>query len=265
MARRQAFGVRALLRGLALAWVTQAGAFSAAFAQPPASFSYEIVRTYPHDPAAFTQGLAFDEGVLYEGTGLHGQSSLRVVELGTGDVVAMNSLHPRLFGEGVTVLGDKIIQLTWKSRLGLVYDKNSLDLQRTFRYPTEGWGLTHDGERLILSDGTATLYFLNPGNYTEVGRIEVRDENGPVTQLNELEYVKGEILANVWKSTRIARISPKTGRVTGWIELAGLSGLVKANEQAVLNGIAYDAQGDRLFVTGKFWPTLFEIRLAPSH
>ena len=228
-------------------------------------YSYELVRTYPHDRTAFTQGLAIETGRLYEGTGRHGQSSLRVVELETGKVATMVRLHPRFFGEGVTVFADKLIQLTWKSRLGLVYDKTTLELTKTFRYPTEGWGLTHDGQHLILSDGSDTLYFLDPDSFVEVGRIQVRDQGEPVRMLNELEYVKGEIYANVWKSSRIARISPSTGEVTGWIELAGLWDAVKSRGPVdVPNGIAHDAQSDRLFVTGKLWPFIFEIRLRPT-
>lgn len=159
----------------------------------PRTDRYQLIRSYPHDPAAFTQGLAYENGKLYESTGLYGASSLRVVDLNTGAVDKISRLHPRLFGEGLTVFGDRIIQLTWKSRLGLVFDKSTLKLQRTFKYPMEGWGLTHDGRHLIMSDGSATLTFLDPENFQEIRRILVRDRGQPITQLNELEYIRGEI------------------------------------------------------------------------
>ena len=226
---------------------------------------YQLVRSFPHDPTAFTQGLAYENGKLYESTGLYGASSLRVVDLKTGAVDKINRLHPRLFGEGLTVFGDRIIQLTWKSRLGLVFDKSTLKLQHTFKYPTEGWGLTHDGRHLIMSDGSAALTYLDPENFQEIRRIQVRDQGRPVTLLNELEYIRGEIWANVWKSSRIARISPQTGNITAWIELSGLDKdeSVRKNDVAqryVLNGIAYDKEQDRLFVTGKRWANIYEIR-----
>lgn len=223
---------------------------------------YQVVNSYPHDRNAFTQGLAFENGFFYESTGLYGQSTLRKVELATGKVLQVQELAPQFFGEGVTIYQTKIIQLTWQSNLGFVYDKNSFARLQTFPYPTEGWGITHDGRRLIMSDGTAKLRFLDPETFTEIGQLEVRDNNGPVTRLNELEYVKGEIYANVWPTDSLIRISPETGRVVGRIELAGL--LTEAEQRPpvdVLNGIAYDAQNDRLFVTGKFWPKVFEIRL----
>jgi glutamine cyclotransferase len=221
---------------------------------------YRIVNTYPHDPGAFTQGLFFENGFLYEGTGLHERSTLRRVDLETGDVVQLYELPEKYFGEGITVYEDRIIQLTWQSREGFVYDKESFELLRKFDYPTEGWGITHDGKQLIMSDGTANLYFLDPETFVETGRIQVSDSNGPVTRLNELEYVKGEIYANIWQTDRIARISPDTGEVLDWIDLEGLL-KPEDKEKAVdvLNGIAYDAVGDRLFVTGKLWPKLFEI------
>jgi glutamine cyclotransferase len=227
-------------------------------------FTYKVVNSYPHDRTAFTEGLVMDRGVLYEGTGLNGQSSLRQVDLGSGQVLQNLALAPEYFGEGVTVWDDQIIQLTWKSHVGFVYDKTSFKLLRTFDYPTEGWGLTHDDARLIMSDGTATLHFLDPDTLTETGRITVTDKGQPVVNLNELEYVRGEILANVWQTERIARIAPETGQVIGWIDLTGL--LSPADRQQpvdVLNGIAYDAEHDRLFVTGKLWPKLFEITPAP--
>ena len=180
----------------------------------------------------------------------------------------ISQLPAQFFGEGITIWRDRIIQLTWRSGIGLVYDKNSFELLEQFTYSTEGWGITHDGNHLVMSDGTSTLYFLHPDSFEEIGRIEVFDDYGPVTRLNELEYVRGEIYANVWQTNRIARISPKTGKVIGWIEMDGLLNQEELREPVdVLNGIAYDAEKDRLFVTGKLWPKVFEIklvRLGPS-
>jgi len=228
-------------------------------------YTYRVVNSYPHDRYAFTQGLVFEDGFLYEGTGRYGNSSLRKVDLETGQVLALRELGADYFGEGITVFGDVIDQLTWKSNTGFVYDRDSFDLLRTFAYPGRGWGLTHDGECLIMSDGTSTVRFLDPDTYEETGRIEVTDEDVPVTNLNELEYVNGEIFANVWFTDFIARIDPDTGRVVGWIDLTGLLGDEYRTPGAdVLNGIAYDAGGDRLFVTGKLWPRLFEIELVPE-
>ena len=228
----------------------------------PTQYGYEIVNRYPHDPSAFTQGLVYEDGMFYEGTGLYGQSTLRKVDPSSGEVLFGVRLPDDLFGEGVTVLGDKVYQLTWKAQIGMVADRESFELIETFTYPTEGWGLTHDGERLIMSDGTDSLTFLDPDSLEQVGSIQVFDDTGPVLRLNELEYVDGEVYANVWQTDRIARIDPGTGQVTAWIDL---SGLLSAEEAAspigVLNGIAYDEKEDRLFVTGKFWPTVFEIRL----
>jgi glutamine cyclotransferase len=227
-------------------------------------YTYRVVNVYPHDPKGFTQGLAFDEGVLYEGTGLLARSSLRRVELETGQVLQLQALPAHLFGEGVTVFGDRIIQLTWKSHVGLVYDKETFERQRDFAYPTEGWGLTHDGMRLIISDGSSTLHFLDPETLEEIGQIDVHYDGVPVTRLNELEYVQGEVFANVWKTDLVARIDPETGQVVGWIELVGLlSPEDHDGPIGVLNGIAYDPEDDRLFVTGKLWSKLFEIKLVP--
>jgi glutamine cyclotransferase len=223
---------------------------------------FRIVHSYPHDPDAFTQGLVFHDGFLYEGTGIEGKSSLRKVDLTTGKVLQRVDLPHGYFGEGIVIWKDKLIQLTWQSRIGFVYDLATFKQLRTFTYSREGWGITQDGKRLIMSDGSASLFFWDPETLQETGRLPVVDENGrPVTYLNELEYIRGEIYANVWQTDRIARISPSTGRVTGWINL---SGLLAENEKAranVLNGIAYDAKLNRLFVTGKDWPKLFEIRL----
>ena len=232
-------------------------------------YGYKIVNTYPHDRKAFTEGLVFDDGFLYEGTGICGESTLRKVELETGKVLKLYHLPVQFFGEGVTIWNDTLLQLTWKSRIGFVYDKESFLLLREFAYPTEGWGITHDGKHLIMSDGTSALYFLNPDTFEEIGQIEVRDKGVPIINLNELEYIQGEIYANVWRTNHIARISPETGQVVGWIDLKGLlseedlKGLLSEENRSedVLNGIAYDAKQDRIFVTGKCWPKLFEIKL----
>ncbi len=228
------------------------------------NLTFRVIATYPHDRAAFTEGLVIDEGVLYESTGLNGQSSLRRVDLATGIALQSVALDSQYFGEGLTVWKNQLIQLTWKSHVAFVYDKSSFKLLKTFNYPTEGWGLTHDDTSLIMSDGTPVIHFLDPSTFQETRRITVTDKGQPVVKLNELEYVRGEILANVWQTDRIARIAPGTGQVIGWIDLTGL--LSQADRQQpvdVLNGIAYDAETDRLFVTGKLWPKIFEIALAP--
>lgn len=233
----------------------------------PPIYNYTIVNSYPHDPMAFTQGLAWaGDGMLYEGTGLNGRASLRRVALETGEVQLILNLPAEYFGEGIALYNDKIIQLTWQSRIGFIYDAATFQQLQTFTYPTEGWGITYDGERLIMSDGTATLYFWDPETLTEIGQVQVREGDRAVRQLNELEYVAGEVWANVWHTDRIARIDPATGQVTGWIDL---SGLLSENDRSqpvdVLNGIAYDVDNDRLFVTGKLWPKLFEIEIVPPN
>jgi glutamine cyclotransferase len=228
------------------------------------TYSYRIVNIYPHDKDAFTQGLVFENGILYESTGRFGYSSLRKVELNTGAVIEIHDLPPEYFGEGITIFNDKIFQLTWQSYTGFIYDKENFLLLENFYYSTEGWGITNDGKHFIFSDGTATLHFLDPETYQEMKQIEVKAENGPVLNLNELEYIDGEIFANVLPTDRIARIDPETGNVLGWINLNGLLGAGQYNTQAnILNGIAYDQEKKRLFVTGKFWPKLFEIKLIP--
>jgi glutaminyl-peptide cyclotransferase len=225
-------------------------------------YTYRIVRTYPHDRNAFTQGLVFEKGYLYEGTGLQGSSSIRQVDLKTGRILKIYYLNSLFFGEGLTIFGNKIIQLTYTSHVGFVYDKSSFKLIKEFTYPTEGWGLTHNGKWLIMSDGTSTLHFLEPTTFKEIKTITVHDHRGAITALNELEYVQGEVFANIWQEDRIARINPATGQVTGWIELQGLLKYSDhTGETDVLNGIAYDAVRHRLFVTGKLWPKLFEIEL----
>jgi glutamine cyclotransferase len=227
-------------------------------------YTYKLVNTYPHDPDAFTQGLVFENGFLYEGTGLEGESTLRMVELETGTVLKVHSLSDQLFGEGITIYEDRIIQLTYTSRVGFVYDKATFELLREFSYPTQGWGITHDGTSLIMSDGTSKLHFLDPESLEEVSTIQVHAGGIPVEGLNELEYVRGEIFANVRPTQRIARITPSTGDVTGWIDLKWLrTSQDPDGEWGVLNGIAYDGENDRLFVTGKHWPRIFEIDLMP--
>ena len=225
-------------------------------------YTYKVVNTYPHDRNAFTEGLVFEDGVLYEGTGLRGYSNLRRVKLETGEILQICELPPQFFGEGVTVYGNKIIQLTWQSHIGFIYDKYSFKLLQEFNYPDEGWGIAHDGKHLIMSDGTATLHFLDPETFEEISQIEVSANNTPVTRINELEYIQGEIYANIWQTERIARIDPLTGQVIGWIDLKGILSPGDDSETVdVLNGIAYDLKNSRLFVTGKFWPKLFEIEL----
>jgi len=223
--------------------------------------SYRVVHVYPHDPEAFTQGLVYRDGVVYEGTGLNGRSTIRKVRLENGEVLQLQKVDAQYFGEGIAVVDDTIYELTWQSGIGFLYDRTTFKRKGTFTYRGEGWGLTYDGQRLIMSDGSAFLRFLDPATQKEVSRIEVKDGTVPVGNLNELEVVKGEVFANVWQTERIARISPKTGRVTGWIDLKGLLTPREAQEADVLNGIAYDAAGDRLFVTGKLWPKLFEIKI----
>jgi len=227
------------------------------------NYTYKIVNTYDHDEAAFTQGLVFNDGVLYEGTGLFGQSTLRRVELETGNVTQLYSLSNTFFGEGITIFEDRIIQLTWKSGKGFVYDKSSFELLQTFEYSTQGWGITHNGSSLIMSDGTANLYYLDPETFQTIGQIEVYDKE-PVMELNELEYINGSVYANIWQKDQIAIIDPETGQVTGWIDLTNINDSENQNIDDVLNGIAYDQDEDRLFVTGKLWSKLFEIRLVQT-
>ena len=223
---------------------------------------YRVVHVFPHDPQAFTQGLVYLDGTLYESTGLIGRSTIRRVRLENGEVLQIQKIDAQYFGEGLTVFGRTVFSLTWQSGIGFLHDRASFQKTGTFTYRGEGWGLTHDGKRLIMSDGTPYLRFLDPATQKEVSRIQVRDGGAPVVSLNELEFVRGEVFANVWQTDRIARISPKTGSVTGWIDLQGLlSARDRAQGVDVLNGIAYDAARDRLFVTGKLWPKLFEIRI----
>jgi glutaminyl-peptide cyclotransferase len=234
----------------------------------PPEYTFKIVRTFPHDPSAFTQGLTYRDGFLYEGTGLKGRSSLRKVRLETGEVVQEIDLAPEFFGEGIALLKNEVVQLTWESHTGFVYNLNDFHLLHHFTYPGEGWGLATNGKgnEIFMSDGTAQIRVLDSATLAEKRRFTVRDGKNPIDQLNELEFVEGDVFANIWQTDRIARISPQTGEVVGWIDLAGLlSPVYRLGPEAVLNGIAYDSAQKRLFVTGKLWPSIFEIRLVPKH
>jgi glutaminyl-peptide cyclotransferase len=227
--------------------------------------TYRVVKAYPHDPAAYTQGLIYREGFLYESTGLNGRSSLRKVRLETGEVVQQHRVDQAHFAEGLAEWKGQLIQLTWRSNVAFVYDVNSFSPRRTLSYPGEGWGLTHDGKQFVLSDGTDQLRFLDSDTFREIRRVSVSDRGVRVRDLNELEYIRGEVYANVWHTDRIARISPQTGAVIRWLELRGLmSAGYRLDSEAVLNGIAHDAANNRLFVTGKLWPRLFEIQIVPA-
>jgi glutamine cyclotransferase len=222
----------------------------------------DVVAEWPHDPAAFTQGLVWHDGRLFESTGQVGQSSIREVDLRTGRVLRKRDLPAPHFGEGIVLFGDRLVQLTWTSGIAFVYDWRTFEPRGQFRYEGEGWGLTTDGTSLVMSNGTATITFRDPATFEVQRRVTVTDNGTPVTQLNELEWVNGELWANVWMSDQIARIDPATGTVTGWIDLAGiLPAMDRRGNEDVLNGIAYDAENDRYFVTGKLWSKLFEIRL----
>ena len=228
-------------------------------------YTFKVIHVFPHDPQAFTQGLFYHNGFLYEGTGLNGRSSLRKVRLETGEVLQRTDLAPEFFGEGIALLKNEIVQLTWQSQTGFVYSANDFSLLRRFSYTGEGWGLTTNGTDFFMSDGTAEIRVLDGATLREKRRLKVHDGNTPITRLNELEYVEGEILANVWQTDRIARISPQSGKVVGWIDLTGLlSSVYKLEQGAVLNGIAYDPTKKRLFVTGKLWPSIYEIQIVPK-
>lgn len=249
--------LRTALRLLLIPCFLLCGCVYASAAEP-----YRVIHSYPHDQQAFTQGLIYLDGHLYESTGIEGKSSLREEDLETGRIVQFHEVPTKYFAEGLTDWGNTLIQLTWQSHIAFVYDRATFHFVRSFTYDGEGWGLTHDAKNLILSDGSSSLRFLDPATFRETRRINVTDHGKPVTQLNELEFIHGEIYANVWHSDRIARIAPATGNVIAWIDL---SGLLPANQhssaEAVLNGIAYDAAHNRLFVTGKLWPKIFEIEL----
>jgi glutamine cyclotransferase len=228
-------------------------------------YGYEVVNTFPHEPSAFTQGLVYHDGYLYEGTGLYGGSQLRKLVLETGEVVKRRGLSSSFFGEGVTIFRDRIYQLTWKRRVGFVYvEREEFEIESTFEYSYPGWGLTHDDTSLIMSDGTDNLYFLDPETFEEVRRVSVTADGLPVTRLNELELIQGHIFANILDSDRIAIIETGTGEVVGWLDLAGILQEDESTRfSGPLNGIAFDPDGARLFVTGKKWPDLFEILIAP--
>ncbi|HJZ95970.1 MAG TPA: glutaminyl-peptide cyclotransferase [Candidatus Solibacter sp.] len=234
---------------------------------PPAppverDYTYRVVNTYPHDKSAFTQGLLYLDGVLYEGTGREGQSSIRKVKLETGEVLQKRDLPAPYFGEGIAVFQNRLLELTWQAEKGFIYDLATFEPKGEFSYNGEGWGLTSDSLRLIMSDGSDRLRFLDPNSLQETGRLLVESEIGKLSKLNELEFIKGEIWANIWKEDRIVRINPATGKVTGWVDMRGiLPQAERPDADDVLNGIAYDAQRDRIFVTGKHWPKLFEIQL----
>ena len=231
----------------------------------PRDYTYTVVQSFPHDPDAFTQGLVYHDGFLYEGTGLQGRSSLRKVRLETGEVIKRVDLPYEHFGEGIAIVRNEILQLTWKSQVGFVYDLHSFRQIRQFSYSGEGWGLTSSGADVYMSDGTSDIRILDAATLREKRRIHVHDGSKSIDRLNELEFVDGQIFANIWETNRIARVSPQTGEVVGWIDLSGLlSPMYQLEPGAVLNGIAYDSARKRLFVTGKLWPRLFEIRLVPK-
>jgi glutamine cyclotransferase len=228
----------------------------------PKKYSYKVVHTYPHDTEAFTQGLVYDKGVMFEGTGQKTGSSLREVELQTGRVVRQHNLDPSLFGEGIALYHDRIYQVTWENKVGFIYDKATFNQINKIYYSTQGWGLTTVGDRLVMSDGSNILAYYEPEMFTMVSRIEVYDNEKKVEALNELEYINGEIWANIWMTDLIARIDPASGKILAYIDLKGiLPESDRTPETDVLNGIAWDTDGKRIFVTGKRWPKLFEIRL----
>jgi glutamine cyclotransferase len=225
-----------------------------------ATYTYKIVKTYPHDTSAFTEGLVFDNGVLYESTGM--SSSLRRVDLESGSIQKQIDLPAEYFGEGLTVVNDSLVQLTWQNHIGFIYDKATFGLLGNFSYSTEGWGLTYNGSCLIMSDGSSNLHFLDPVTYQKVGQVNVHDGSASITNINELEYVNGDIYANIWLQQKIAIINPQTGAVKGWIDLSGIYQTVDPN--AVLNGIAYDTKTSSLYITGKDWPHLYQITITPK-
>jgi glutaminyl-peptide cyclotransferase len=233
-------------------------------ASPATEYGYKVVKSYAHDRRSFTQGFEFRAGVIYESTGREGMSWIRRWKLDTGEVLQQVDLSPQYFGEGITVLNQRITQLTYKTETGFVYDQTSFKQLRQFHYPGEGWGLTNDGQRIFMSDGSAQIRVWDANTLKETGRITVRDGAKEVEALNELEYIRGEIWANIWLTDKIVRFSPKDGRVTGWIDLAGILTPAERTGADVLNGIAFDSIGDRIFVTGKLWPKVFEIKLVPK-
>jgi glutamine cyclotransferase len=258
------FAITLIFAALFLALLAGCIEDEAPHAQKVPVHGYRVVAVYPHDPGAFTQGLAYRDGVLYEGTGLYGRSELRETRLETGEVARSRSLSSQLFGEGVALWEDRLVQLIWRSGIGLVWDLENLTVVRTFVYPTEGWGITNDGRNLIMSDGSSELRFLDPESFRVTRTIEVLAEGQPLPRLNELEYIEGLIYANVWETDEIAVISPETGVVVAWIDLSGLLTEEELLRADVLNGIAYDSENGRLLVTGKLWPKIFEIEIVKS-
>ena len=265
-------GVTLVLAGCGRKSSAASDAGTTAAAPPPAAvdaapiiYTYDVVSVFPHDRGAFTEGLVYLKGVLFESTGLNGSSTLRKVDLQSGRVLQQVRLSPEYFGEGIAVLGGKIFQLTWKHQKGFVYGLESFEVEREFAYTGEGWALTTDGRSLIMSDGTNQIRFLDPTTFRVTRTISVTRAGLPLAQLNELEWVKGEIFANIWQAQTVARIDPATGRLLGLIDFSGLltPDDYRRGGVDVLNGIAYDAAGDRLFVTGKKWPKLFEVRVRP--
>jgi len=229
---------------------------------PTPILKYEIIDHFPHDPEAFTQGIIWKDGFLYEGTGLYGRSSLRKLDLETGEVLQQYNLPDDFFGEGITIFKDRIYQVTWKEQTGFIYDLNTFQLLETFSYPHEGWGITHDGEYLIISDGTPVLHFVDPFTLEEIKQIEVYERQTKVNRINELEYIQGKIYANIWQTDRIAIIDPESGEITAWLDLSKILDQEDVNQKIdVLNGIGYDSENDRLFVTGKLWPKIFQIKM----
>ena len=266
-ATRQRLAFAFLLAALAQSLLSQPS--PGIHSKRPPEYTFKIVRTFPHDPTAFTQGLAYRDGFLYEGTGLQGRSSLRKVRLETGEVVQQVDLAPEFFGEGIALLKNEVVELTWQSQTGFVYNLSDFRFLRRFSYSGEGWGLATNGKgnanEIFMSDGTAEIRVLDSATLAEKRRFTVHDGENRIVQLNELEFVEGELFANIWQTDRIARISPQSGEVVGWIDLTSLlSPIYRLESGAVLNGIAYDSTRKRLFVTGKLWPSIFEIQLVPK-
>jgi len=254
--------LKLLIRRLVCASALTAALSSISCAASAPVASYQIVARFPHSTESYTEGFFYLDGLFYEGTGLNGHSALMAIQPETGKVLQKADLPEKYFGEGIVDWGPNVYEWTWQSHVCFVYDRFSLRLLKQFAYTGEGWGMTHTAREIVTSDGTATLRFRDPATFKETRHLIVTDDGKPIKQLNELEYIKGEIYANVWHSDRIARISPRDGHVIGWIDLTGLlRSDQKINDESVLNGIAYDEKHDRLFVTGKQWPTVFEIRI----
>lgn len=260
--------MRTLLAAIFLAAASCSPSTAPAPAAPTASaapavpvYSFQVVNTYPHDRTSFTQGLQYVDGVMYESTGMEGASLIRRYDLATGAVQAEHKIDQKYFGEGSVVLPDKIVSITWKNQKGFIFDRETLAPKGEFTYEGEGWGLTTDGQKVYMSDGTSQIRVLDPATLQETSRIDVTMNGRPVAALNELEFIKGEIWANVFEADRIVRIDPATGKVNSVVYLANLLGPQDRRGVDVLNGIAYDQAGDRIFVTGKYWPKIFEIKL----